>query len=142
MRVLIDTNVFISYLLSPAQPGGTVSKLVEATILGRFTLLLPEELLDELADKLRTNVKLARRISPEESGEFITVLRSIALIPPPIREAIPAVVRDPKDDYLLAYALLNEANFLITRDKDLLSLEQVEQLLMVSPFQFVRLRLT
>ncbi len=104
-------------------------------------LLLPEELLDELATKLRANAKLGRRISPEDSGEYIALLRSVAVTLAPTREAIPAVVRDPKDDYLLAYALLNKAGFPITRDKDLLSLERVEQLLMVSPFQFVQMHL-
>ncbi|MDP9374467.1 MAG: putative toxin-antitoxin system toxin component, PIN family [Chloroflexota bacterium] len=135
------STVFIAYLLSPAHPGGTVGRLIEAAIPGEFMLLLPEELLDELATKLRANAKLGRRISPEDSGEYIALLRSVAVTLAPTREAIPAVVRDPKDDYLLAYALLNKAGFLITWDKDLLSLERVEQLLMVSPFQFVQMHL-
>lgn len=74
LRVLVDTNVFISYLLTPSSLGGTVRRPVEAAILGEFTLLLPEELLGELGNKLRTNPKLARRIDPDERQEFIAIL--------------------------------------------------------------------
>lgn len=138
LRVLVDTNVFISFLLTPASPGGMVSRLVEAAILGEFTLLLPEELLDELDQKLRTNPKLVRRIGPDESQEFVAILRAVAETLPAITEPIPAVVRDPKDDYLLAQALLNRADLLVSRDKDLLSLGTVEQVRIVSPFKFVQ----
>ncbi len=33
------------------------------------------------------------------------------------------VMRDLKDDYLLAYALVGEADYLVTGDKDLLELQ-------------------
>lgn len=138
MRALVDTNVLISFLFSGERAGGTVRRLIQGAVLGEFELLLPEALLDELGRKRRTNAELARRISPEESAEFVALLRSIAILPPAIREPIPAVVRNPKDDYLLAYALLYEADFLVTRDKDLLVLRQVEHLLLVGPIQFVR----
>jgi putative PIN family toxin of toxin-antitoxin system len=141
MRVLIDTNIFISYLLSPPGSAGTISRLVEAALLGEFMLLLPEELLAELAEKLRTSRKLNRRISVDEGQELIDLLRQAAVILPTIAEMIPAVVRDPKDDYLIAQALLGNADVLISRDKDLLSLEQFEHVQMLSPFQFVQIYL-
>lgn len=104
-------------------------------------LLLPEELLAELAEKLRTSRKLNRRISVDEGQELIDLLRQAAVILPTIAEMIPAVVRDPKDDYLIAQALLGNADVLISRDKDLLSLEQFEHVQMLSPFQFVQIYL-
>ena len=137
MRVLIDTNIFISYLLSPPGSAGTISRLVEAALVGEFVLLLPEELLAELAEKLRSSRKLKRRISVDEGQELIDLLRQAAVVLPTIAEMIPAVVRDPKDDYLIAQALLGNAEVLISRDKDLLSLKQVAHLQILSPFQFV-----
>ncbi len=141
MRVLIDTNIFISYLLSLPGSAGTISRLVEAALLGECTLLLPEELLAELAEKLRTSSKLNRRISVDEGQELIELLRQAAVILPTIAEVIPAVVRDPKDDYLIAQALLGNADILISRDKDLLSLKQIEHVQILSPFQFVQIYL-
>jgi predicted nucleic acid-binding protein len=40
MRVILDTNIFISYLLS-ANHAGTISTIVEAAFTGNYTLLLP-----------------------------------------------------------------------------------------------------
>lgn len=55
----------------------------------------------------------------------------------PIEESIPAVTRDPKDDYLLAYALVGKADYLVTGDKDLLVLQaEIPDFEIVSPRQF------
>ena len=45
MRVLLDANIFISYLLKPTE-GGVIREIVKAAVLGEFTLLLPEALLE------------------------------------------------------------------------------------------------
>jgi putative PIN family toxin of toxin-antitoxin system len=56
---------------------------------------------------------------------------------PTIKEEIPAVTRDPKDDYLLAYALVGEADYLVTGDKDLLVLKQVDTVKIVTSREFL-----
>ena len=137
LRALVDTNIFISYLLTPAGANGTVSRLVEAAFLAEFTLLLPEELLAELQEKLQTSRKLSRRITADEGRRLIALLRQVAIVLPTISEPIPPVVRDSKDDYLIAQALLGGADILISRDKDLLSLGQVAHVQILSPHQFV-----
>lgn len=137
MRVLVDTNIFISYLLTQPGASGTVSRLVEAAFLGEFTLLLPEELLAELQEKLQTSRKLIRHITADESRQLIALLRQVAVVLPTITEPIPSVVRDNKDDYLIAQALLGSADILVSRDKDLLSLGQVAHVKILSPYQFV-----
>jgi len=55
---------------------------------------------------------------------------------PEIEETVPALVRDPKDDYLLAHALVARADYLVTGDKDLLVLNPVGDLQILSPTQF------
>lgn len=50
------------------------------------------------------------------------------------------ITRDAKDDYLLACALLGRANYLVTGDKDLLTLAgQVKGLTILSSAQFADL---
>jgi predicted nucleic acid-binding protein len=61
MRVLIDTNIFISYLLKRDQ-GSTIAKLIEAGFEGKYTLLMPHEVLRELFKKLSEKKYLANRI--------------------------------------------------------------------------------
>ena len=99
MRVLLDTNILISYLLTPRQ-NSPVTKIMTQTLLGDFVLLVPEELLQELKRKAREKKYLAARIEPEEVEKLLDILASVSEPIPKIREAIPAVTRDPKDDYL------------------------------------------
>jgi predicted nucleic acid-binding protein len=48
------------------------------------------------------------------------------------------VTRDIKDDYLLAYALVGRADYLVTGGEDLLVLGDVEGVKIVRPAEFWR----
>ena len=136
MRVLLDTNILISYLLN-RRINSPVSQVVEAGILGEFTLLLPEALLEEFSTSIPNKPYLAERITPAEMEQFTTTLLAYSETIPKISETIPAVTRDPKDDYLLAYAVVGEADFLISGDEDLLVLGQVQGVRVCRPRDFL-----
>jgi uncharacterized protein len=138
MRVLIDTNILISYLLTPKK-SGPIQDIVEAGFLGEFTLIVPEDLLEELAGKVKGKKYLVGRITQEDLEEFSSLLEEVSELIPGIKSAIPAVTRDPKDDYLLAYALVGQADYLVTGDKDLLTLKEVEQTKIITAREFVAL---
>jgi len=137
-RVLLDTNVFISYLLT-TEPSSAVTCVVEAGIRGRFTWLLPRDLVEELTAKARSKVYLAQRITPERIQRLIDNVAEVAEILPRIAQPIPAITRDRSDDYLLAYALVGQADYLVTGDRDLLVLGQVAETRIVSPAAFAAL---
>lgn len=137
MRALLDTNVLISYLLDNTRQSPT-NRIVRSAFRGEFVLLVPEELLSELVRKARGKRYLTQRITGAELQEFCTLLSEITEEIPQITEEIPAVTRDLKDDYLLAYALVGEADFLVTGDEDLLSLGDIEGLRIVTPREFAR----
>ena len=136
MRVLLDANLFVSYLLAPERESPS-ARIIRAALLGKFALLLPEALLDELVRAVERKPCLRERIRPEEMAQLADILKSAAEVIPCITEPIPAVTRDPKDDYLIAYALVGEADYLVTGDQDLLVLEQVGGLRIVSPRAFL-----
>jgi uncharacterized protein len=133
MRVLLDTNILISYLLSPNRD---IAWVVEEAIRGGYRLLFPESLLGEVVERARNKAYLAARIAPEQVQELVSILSQVAEIIPAITAEIPAVTRDPKDDYLLAYALVGQADYLVTGDMDLLVLEQIETTRIVTVRQF------
>lgn len=136
MRVLIDTNVFISYLLS-SHSAGVIKKIFSAWAEGRFTLLVPEALLDELLVTVKTKPRPAKRIPPDNLKDFLATIQEFSEEVPRIDSPIPAVTRDPKDDYLLAYALVGGADYLVTGDEDLLALHgQIQELEILTPRQF------
>lgn len=139
MRVLMDTNVFVSYLLSSSRrPTGVVATIVEAAFDGAFDLLVSEESLEELLLTLTTKRYLAERIGVDQARGFIADIRAVGTTLPPITDPLPRIVRDPKDDYLLAYALVGQADYLVTGDDDLLALSAVDRLRIISPAAFAQ----
>src|SRR5690554_2868448 len=132
MRVLIDANVVISYLLYPNRPG-TIQTIFKALFEGKFTLLLPEALLDEIVITVTQKPHLRERIALDALELMVESLRTVAEEIPLIESEIPQVTRDPKDDYLLAYAVVGEADVLVSGDKDLLELGEIAGVRIVSP---------
>ena len=136
MRALVDTNVLIGFLLSPGE-GGAVRSIFRAFLNDRFTLLLPQRLLNELIDTVSSKPRLTRRITAEQLHRFTTLLVQSAENIEEIDTLIPRVTRDPDDDYVIAYALFGRADYLVTGDKDLLILRGlITGLEIVTPLQF------
>jgi putative PIN family toxin of toxin-antitoxin system len=138
MRVLLDTNVLVSYLLTPAA-GGSVGTIIDALLQGRFTLLLSLELLAELERVATRKPRLAKRIRPDQLARLRDQLLAVGEVIPAIEETIPAVTRDRKDDYLLAYAYVGAADYLVTGSDDLLVLRKIGHLDILSPPEFAQL---
>lgn len=137
-RVLLDTNVLISYLLTK-RTDSPVIQVVEAGVRGVYTLLLPQDLADELQSRARAKRYLAEHVSPEQVQALVNLVAEVAEAIPRIAGAIPQVARDRGDDYLLAYALVGRADYLVTGDQDLLVLEQVAETRIVSVAAFAEL---
>ncbi len=135
MRVLLDSNIFISYLLNP-HADSLINHVVKAGILGEFTILLPELLLEEFTARIETKPYLSQHIKPEELAQLNAALLTNGETIPPIIGVIPAMTRDPKDDYLLAYAVVGDADYLVTGDKDLLTLIEVQGVKICRPREF------
>jgi uncharacterized protein len=119
VRVVLDTNVLLSALISP----GSVPDLIyRAWEEDRFDLVTSEWQLGELRRATRYP-KLRRYVKPHEAGTMVRGIRRGALV----LERLPtvALASDPDDNPLLASALAGEADYLITGDVDLLSLERI-----------------
>lgn len=135
IRALFDTNVFISYLL-PSKQGSAIHAIMEAAFEGSFTLLMAQEIAEEFSRKVESKKYLAQRISGEEAEQLVQAILAVAEIIPAVSSKLPVVTRDAKDDYLLSYALIGQADYLVTGDEDLLILKEVEGIKIVSPAQF------
>ena len=137
MRVLYDSNIFISYLLSPN--GKTISKLFDRNILLNTTLLLPEPLITEFATRIKTKPFLSDKISHTQLKKFIETLSQLGEIVRTIKHPIPKISRDPKDDFLFAYAIVGKADYLVSGDKDLLVLKKIDNTMILNPRDFINL---
>lgn len=122
-RILLDTNVLISFLLSADRPTATVHRLVSAVLNESFTLLASQELLNELTRKVRTKPYLTNRITSSQLQRLIESLRLLSEWIDLGDIEHPRVVRDRDDDYLIALATVGRADVLVTGDFDLQDLD-------------------
>ena len=117
MRAVLDPNVIISGLLSPA---GNAAHLLKAWQDGEFELIVSSASLEELERALGYS-KLRRHISEGEAARVIGWLSESATVvedpdtPPPFQSP------DPGDDYLIALAAARRA-LLVSGDRHLLDL--------------------
>jgi putative PIN family toxin of toxin-antitoxin system len=114
--VVLDAGVFVSAVITP---GGIASRIVTAGVEGRFDYLLCPRLVGELVDVL-SRPKIVRLLRGGDRERFLTAVVAAG------RDAndptvVPAVSRDPDDDYLLALAHEHHAERIVTGDGDLLT---------------------
>ena len=135
MRVILDTNIFISYLLASGR-ARTITDVVEGCFSDTtIEIISPRELLAELTEKVIEKKYLRTHILQEDLDELVDIITSIARIPSPL-SSIPALFQDPDDDYLLAYGLVEEVDFIVTGDKALLTLGEFSGVKIVEPHSF------
>jgi putative PIN family toxin of toxin-antitoxin system len=136
MRVIIDTHILISALLSPS-PSRPPAAIINHAVAGTFDLIVSETTIAELNGKIASKDYLASRLPNEVVELFIAAMRATAVIVPEITEDIPLLSRDRKDDYLLMHAVIEDVDLLATGDKDLLVLGEIAGVRIVSPTEFV-----
>ena len=129
MRLVIDTNVLVSAILSPDSISAKVlnwgenngiilyssATLIELlSVLGRskFSKYIDPQDIDGLAMRIKT------------TWVFVEILHQIKLC------------RDAKDDKFIELALNGDTSHLITGDKDLLVLNPIQNILVINPRTF------
>jgi len=114
IRVVIDTNVWIGFLI-----GKILSGFSESIISDKIKILFSDELFDELIEVLQ-RPKFKKYFSDKNIKELIYLIHNkTELIE--IRENFNDC-RDSKDNFLLDLCVSGKADYLITGDDDLLSL--------------------
>lgn len=121
MRLVVDTNILISALLSETSLPAHLMVLWRE---GHFDLLTSAEQLEELM-RVTRYPKIRERLAPALAGRLINEVRDAAIVVKDLPEI--TVSADPFDNYLLATASVASADFLVTGDKrDLLALERYD----------------
>lgn len=133
MRFILDTNIWISYLLARDE-SSTIVQLVNVCMAPEHMLIMPPELVSELQSSSSKYPYLRTHITQEQVDGLIQEILQFAQLPASLQSELTQYVRDPKDDYLIAYGLIYTAVYLVvTGDADLLALSSIEQLHIVRP---------
>ncbi|MDP1526532.1 MAG: putative toxin-antitoxin system toxin component, PIN family [Rhodocyclaceae bacterium] len=134
MRVVLDTNILLSDLMTRGTPP---DRLYEEWRHGRFDLVSTEQQIEELRAVTRRSFFQAR-LRPSEIGRMINDIRRLAVM----CDDLPDVQRspDPADDFLLALCEAAQADYLATGDKShLLALDRHDGTRIVSARRLVDL---
>lgn len=132
MRVVFDTNVFLSGLLFK---GGIPSRLLDLAFDRRFDLYLSPEIVEEIRNVLEFKFELTLH----ERDQLIRWLGSFSSVVYP-KEKLRLVQADDPDNRILECALEAKAHFLVTGDKKhLLPLRHPFSFKIVSPAQFYQI---
>lgn len=114
LRVVIDTNLWISFLI-----GKTLAGLTEALARDEVCLLFSEELFEEFLTVVQ-RPKFARYFSADDVRELIALLQ-VKMTWVDVTEKYDDC-RDAKDNFLLDLSVSGQADYLVTGDGDLLDL--------------------
>ena len=130
MKVVLDTNVFISSVFFGGQPG----KILAAWRDGKIMLVLSTEILEEYIEVLH---RLEKLYPPVEADPIIAlVLADSEIISvPPLNGPVSS---DPDDDKFIACALKSGANLIISGDKHLLAVSDYRGIKVVKPSEFLK----
>lgn len=124
MKILFDTNVFISFLLAKGTRN-RVKEGVEACIADpNIEIVVPQEVIDEIERVASEKEYLRLRIPEESLAEFLATIPFLGKVRPPLPD-ITSISRDPKDDFLLAQSRREGVEYLVTGDDDLLSMGEI-----------------
>ena len=134
-KAVLDSTVLISAFLAKA---GVSAELLHKAENGGFDICLAEEILEGVQRALLQYQKIRKRYHYLDQTviQYVQTLRMVARL---ITELplIEVVDSDPNDNMVVACALKAQADYIVTRDNDLLSLENYEDIKIVTPEKFI-----
>jgi len=135
MRVVVDTNVFISSLLNTE---GNPRKVIDLWRHEKFTLCMSRDILGEYFEVLD---RFGMSEEPE-GGELLRLFQKRHnLVFLPSRSAISAVHEDPADNKFIECAAAGGAGYVVSGDRHLLRLKAFKNILIVPPTEFLKVEL-
>lgn len=138
MRAVLDTNVIISAVLSPAGPPGQILDFIQrhpTLVVPILSVTLVEEYRRAL---LYDHITVRHRLSADRVERFLGRVGQLAVMVEPI--VTPIVVRDdPSDNDVLACGPAGGADDIVSGDRHLLRLGEYEGIPIVPPAVFLQI---
>jgi len=129
MRILVDTNVIVSGLITK----GACFEILEDLVYSHTPIVTPfvlAECQEVLLQKFHLSKPTIKSLLTVIERYFIKGEKSTKLL---------NVCRDPNDNQILADALINKVDVILSGDKDLLSIERYEGIKVIAPKDYWKL---
>jgi putative PIN family toxin of toxin-antitoxin system len=134
MNIIIDTNLWVSFVI-----GKKLSVMRSLFTDPEIKIYVCNELLDEFGN-VSSRLKIQKYITDDDVQETYKLIDQYCYYVPITKKA-DSFVRDKKDLYLLSLAETVFADFILTGDKDLLSLQSHNQTKILTYKEFTTIRI-
>ena len=132
MNVVIDTNVFISSMITP---GGMPGKVIDLWKTGGITLCLSQPILEEYLEVIArfgitkdpAVARLLRLFEGRQNQLYV-----------PWTPTIKVIEDDPKDNMFIECAVAAGARYIISGDRHLVGLKEFQEIRILSPADFLK----
>jgi putative PIN family toxin of toxin-antitoxin system len=128
VRVVFDTNIYVSAF---AIPGGRAEEAYLQAVQGAFDLFTSFAILTETANVLRTKFDW----SEERTRQLLRTISRTASILKPAHTL--HLLADEADNRILECAIAAEADFIVTGDRHLLTLERHQDVSIITLADFL-----
>jgi len=131
IKVIIDTNLFISFLI-----GKKLKGLKELLTDFRVELIFAEQNIQELR-MVSKRPKFKKYFKADDLDDLVDLIKAIGKVIEIVN--VPEICRDPKDNYLLELARISKSNYLVTGDIDLLEIGNYKGTKIITAKEFDRI---
>ncbi|HRG48782.1 MAG TPA: putative toxin-antitoxin system toxin component, PIN family [Leptospiraceae bacterium] len=130
LKLVIDTNILISATISK-QTRSDLDKIISEE---QIEIYFSNELQREY-EEVKSRKKIAKYLNPVSEKYSKLIFDTFHLVE--IKEKNKILVRDEKDDYILSLALTCDADYILTGDEDLLVLEKLSKIKILTIREFM-----
>ncbi|MGD2249056.1 MAG: putative toxin-antitoxin system toxin component, PIN family [Candidatus Methanofastidiosia archaeon] len=131
IRVVLDTNILVSGIFWRGNP----YKILQTCFQNKLSLIISPAILEELQDVLRTEKKF--ELTKNDISSYMRLLISHSTLIEPV-QTIDAIKDDPDDNMILECAAEGKADYIISGDKHLLSLNEYSGIKILSAREFLQ----
>ena len=132
LKVVVDTNVFISGLLKNA----ACRKIINHLKASKFQLVISPQTLDELIGVM-ARPKFHAFITQETATRLIETIKTQAIIVSP-RHKLSVIREDPDDNRFLEAALEARADIIVSGDNHILGCKSKFDIPILTPTEFLK----
>lgn len=134
IRVVLDTNTIVSAIINTDK--SVSQEIYQNSKDKRFLLVISSSILAEVEDVIhRARVVRFHKYTASELRRIVKELTNVSYIVPGKTEI--EIVRDPDDNKIISAALDGRADYIVSRDKDLLDLKEYQEIKIITPEEFM-----
>lgn len=134
IRAVLDTNALVSVVINVTS--SVASEIYQSCKEKRFLLIISPSVLSEVDNVLRRKrVMKSHKRSARELQEIIKEMTDVSsIVPGRIKIDL---VRDLDDNKIISAALEGKADYIVSRDRDLLDLKEYQGIKIITPEKFM-----